>query len=96
MSDNQNISEFLIKEMPCKALLHLYDKEESFSQRLARDIDTTYAHTVKTVNRLEEKGLIQSRKEGRKRISEITEKGEKVAEAVENLFEVVEEVGENR
>lgn len=96
MREDISLAGFLTKEIPCKALLHLYHKGESFSQRMVRDIDTTYAHTVKTVNRLESRGLLRSKKEGRKRMLELTEKGEKVAEAVENLFEVVEEAGENR
>lgn len=95
MREDLSLTGFLTNEIPCKALMHLSDTGESFSQRMVRDIDTTYAHNIKTVNRLESRGLLRSNKEGRKRMLELTEKGERVAEAVENLFDVVDDVGED-
>lgn len=81
-----------LNEKPVKALVSIRrTREDIHVSVVARKIDTTHAHTVKIIRRLEEDGYITSRKMGRKKLLFLTEKGEQVAD----LFgEVLAEIGE--
>lgn len=56
---------------------------------IARKVDTTYAHTVKTLQMLEEDGYVKSEKKGRKRICELTAKGEKEADVYAKAVDLI-------
>jgi len=98
MSQNE-LQELIIQDKPSEMLLtlksyrrKLFDKGgKPYAQKLSTEADTTYAHTVKILNKLDEQGLIEYEKQGRKKCVELTEHGEKVAEAVEQLVETLEE-----
>jgi predicted transcriptional regulator len=80
------VKEFFLNEKPVMALVTIRrSREDIYCSRISRKIDTTYAHTVKIISRLEEEGLIDSRKEGRRKILELTERGERYAERFEDL-----------
>jgi len=92
MNEENSLESFLTQEKPCKALLRLRHSDEIFISELARDIETTHAHSVNIVNILKSMGLVSAEKSGRKKMLELTEEGERVAEAVKNLTDVIDEV----
>jgi len=92
MSEELSLAGFLTKEKPCRALLHIHQEGETYTFKISRNIESTNAHTVKTVGRLESLGLVRSEKSGRKKMLKLTEEGERVAEAVKNLTDVIDEV----
>jgi len=63
------------------------NREDIYCSMISKKIDTTYAHTVKTVSRLEDEGLVESQKDGRKKILELTSEGEKYADIFIDLLE---------
>ena len=81
--------ELFIKEKPAKALVFIrrkQDTEDVFVSKVSRRIDTTYAHSCKTVEKLEEQGYIKTQKKGRKKLLKLTEEGERVAENLGELL----------
>lgn len=82
------MKDFFLKEKPVMALVTIRkNREDIYCSMISKKIDTTYAHTVKTVSRLEEEGLVESKKDGRKKILELTEDGEKFADMFIDLLE---------
>lgn len=81
------MKEFFLNEKPVLALVTIRrEREEIYCSVISRKIDTTYAHTVKIVSRLEEEGLVESEKKGRKKILELTPKGQEYADKFIDLM----------
>ena len=86
------MKEFFLKEKPVMALVTIRrERNEAYCSKISKTIDTTYAHTVKTVSRMEEQGLVESEKVGRKKILKLTPKGEKFADQFLDLLQAFEE-----
>jgi predicted transcriptional regulator len=56
---------------------------------IAKNIDTTYAHTLRILSKLEKLGLIRFEKAGRIKLVRLTRVGEKSAEVLEFFGQVV-------
>lgn len=91
-----DLPEFFLNEKPCSVLVEIRRLDEAYASVLSREVETTYAHCVSTISILKERGLVESEQSGRKKILSLTEDGEAVAEALENLEDVLESVGENQ
>ena len=74
--------EFFLKEKPVKALMVLDKSQETYCSEVSEKIDSTYAHTIKIISRMEELGLLETKKSGRKKLIQLSEEGEEQA----NLF----------
>lgn len=82
------MKDFFLKDKPVMALVTIRKhRDDIYCSMISKKIDTTYAHTVKTVSRLEEEGLVERRKEGRKNILELTPEGEKYADKFIDLLD---------
>jgi len=78
--------ELFLKIKPCRALIAVNNPmTESYASQISKKIDTTYAHTVKILKKLDNEGLIDRRDKGRKMIAETTEQGRRVARAAQTL-----------
>ncbi|MEF8880883.1 MAG: hypothetical protein V5A72_03575 [Candidatus Nanohaloarchaea archaeon] len=79
--------DIFMKEKPVLALIAI-DRYggDIYATKVAQRINTTYAHSVKIISRLEEKGLVESQLEGRKKILDITEDGRLHAELLEEIL----------
>ena len=79
-----------IKEKPVKIILSIRrSRTESYASKIAQDVDTTYAHAVKTLSKMEDSGLLTSKKSGRKKVLELTEKGEQYAETLGEVHDLI-------
>ena len=56
---------------------------------LAKEIDCTYSHAVKILQTLEELKLVEFDKKGRIKLIKLTKKGKEVADAIENIQNLV-------
>ena len=89
---SEDIEKLFVNSKPSKLIIELQTEEtEHYIQELCRTIDSTYSHTVKIIQRLEKENLIKSRKDGRKKICELTPKGEKVADNIKALLDSFQE-----
>ena len=75
------MKDFFLKDKPVMALVTIRrNREDIYCSMISKKIDTTSAHTVKTVARLEDEGLVESHKNGRKKILELTDEGQTYAD----------------
>jgi predicted transcriptional regulator len=89
MSKAEAAGPFLLKK-PVKSLLLLKRaKEPMYATVIAKNIDTTYAHTLRILSKLEKLGLIRFEKAGRIKLVRLTRVGEKSAEVLEFFGQVV-------
>lgn len=93
MTEDLDLSKFLLNEKPCRLLVEVGKKSEPFGKEISKEIDSTYSHTLRVVDRFEELGLISRERRGRKVVLSLTEDGEKVADVLENLFGSLRETG---
>lgn len=92
MNDVSRLQDFFLKEKPVMALVTIRRaREDIYCSMISKKIDTTYAHTVKTVSRMEEEGFVETKKDGRKKLLELTPKGEKFADHFLDLLSAFEE-----
>lgn len=92
------MEDFFNRKSMVDVLTHIYKRqkkdEELYTLQISRDVELTYSHTSKSVNKLEDKGFLKREKKARKSIISLTDEGEKVAEKLHELNQVLEEVGE--
>lgn len=78
---------FFLKEKPVKALMVIGNSgNETYCSEVSEEIDSTYAHTVKLISRMDELGLIETRRSGRKKMVSLSEEGEKQAGIFRSLL----------
>lgn len=86
------MKEFFLNEKPVMTLVTIRrSSDDIYCSVISSEIDTTYAHSVKIISTLEEEGFIKSTKRGRKKVLELTEKGEKYADIFNDLITNFEE-----
>jgi len=88
-----DLSGLLLNGKPCRLLVEVGERSEPFGKEISKEIDSTYSHTLRIVDRFEELGLISRERPGRKMVLSLTEDGEEVADALENLFGAIRETG---
>jgi DNA-binding MarR family transcriptional regulator len=87
-----SIKDMLLNEKPVLVLTSVYNRGcDPFIGQVSNDIDTTYAHTVKIVDNLNEKGLVEREKSGRKKFISLTGKGEEYAELFNDILELADD-----
>ncbi len=86
------MSELFLNEKPVRTLIVLRQSaEDMYCSKISKKIDTTYAHTIKILSRLEDRELIQTKKEGRRKYIRLTSTGETRAEKFQELLNTFEE-----
>lgn len=71
---------------PCRIMMLLRDGETSWHlSKLAKSSDTTYVYVTKLISSLHREGFVTIEARGKKRVVKLTDKGMKVAKAVEEL-----------
>jgi DNA-binding MarR family transcriptional regulator len=83
--------ELFLNQTPAKILAALKNPQiDNYGRPISRAIDSTYSHTLKTISRLEEHGILETEIDGRKKTIMLTEKGEELAEHTEKLLDSFE------
>jgi len=95
-SDEQtkkDLREFFLKRKPVNAIVTLRENQntEKFALRVSRDIDSTYAHTVKILQEMKSHGLIEFEKDGRRKLISLTPKGYEVSKVLSETWRELEE-----
>ncbi len=81
---------FFLREKPVLALLAVKELEPAYAAVVAKRIDSTFPHTCNILSQLEALGFIESRPEGRVRYLSLSERGLKVAKALQDLLEILQ------
>jgi DNA-binding MarR family transcriptional regulator len=83
-------ADLFLQEKPIRSLLLLKRSDKPiYASIIAKEIDSTYAHTLNVLFSLKERGLVVFEKKGRIKHVKITELGKKVADILENFIDVV-------
>lgn len=98
MADDTN--NIIYNKIPRKLLVYLYkqekslNKEDLYAAKIKSEIDTTRSHAIRTIQKLEEQQLVKRKQKGRKKITKLTPKGEKIAEKLYQIQQITEDNGE--
>jgi len=74
------------------ALMLVYLKKNSrmrYGSLLAKEVDCTYSHAVKILQKLEELKLVDFEKKGRIKVIKLTKKGQEVSDAISEIQRLV-------
>lgn len=85
------MKDIFLNEKPVMTLVVIRrQRDKVYCSVVSKRIDTTYAHTVKIISKLEDKGLIESKKKGRKKFLELTERGKDFADLFIELLDLID------
>lgn len=96
METESKMKEIFLNEKPVMTLVTIRrSRDEIYGSIISRKIDTTYAHAVKIISQMEEEGLLESEKQGRKKILTLTEKGRNYSDLFIEMLELFEDGGDS-
>ena len=85
-----DLERFFINEKPVKILVNINSGfTDNYASELSSEVDATYSHTVRILHQLEDFDLVESEKDGRKKVVELTQEGEKIAKRCGDLLSVL-------
>jgi len=86
----KRIFNVFFRRKPALMLLGLLEsKQEVYASSLAKEINCTYSHVVKILQQMNKAGLIEFAKQGRIKLLKLTKKGEKVAEHISQIADLL-------
>jgi DNA-binding MarR family transcriptional regulator len=87
MEDNFDV---FFRRKPALMLVSLKKSSRMrYGSVLAKEVDCTYSHAVKILQTLESLGLVEFEKKGRIKLIRLTKKGRNVADAIENIQDLL-------
>ena len=87
MKDNFDI---FFRRKPALMLVSLKrNSRMRYGSILAKEVDCTYSHAVKILQTLEDLKLVEFTKKGRIKLIKLTKRGKDVADAIENIQELI-------
>ena len=92
MLDRAPLQRLFLREKPALALLAVgeMESESAYAAMIAKHIDSTFPHTSSILSELEAQGLVKSRPEGRIRYLELTDRGRRIARALQELSDLLQ------
>ncbi len=82
----KNIFEVFFRRKPAMILVALRKAGRNrYGSVLAKEVDCTYSHAVKILQEMEKARLVEFEKQGRIKTIKLTNNGEKVAEHIEKI-----------
>ncbi len=84
------MTNIFLNEKKALIVMYLLDGAD-YIRHIAERSGTMYPHALQTLKALEDRGYVDSSKNGRIRTYELTEEGEKIAQRVKELWELTEE-----
>lgn len=92
---SSDLKKLFLNEKPVMTLVTIRKAHsEIYGSIISRRIDTTYAHAVKIISELEAEDLVESEKQGRKKLLYLTEEGKQFADIFIEMMNKFDENGE--
>ena len=86
MVRKKDIFEVFFRKKPAMILVALRnDTRNRYGSILAKEVDCTYSHAVKILQEMEKAKLVNFEKQGRIKLIKLTDNGNKVAESIEKI-----------
>ena len=90
VNKSKNIFEVFFRKKPALILVALRKNTRNrYGSVLAKEVDCTYSHAVKILQEMEAAKLVQFEKQGRIKIISLTDTGNKIAEHIEKIRELL-------
>ena len=88
--DKKDIFEVFFRRKPSMILVALRNSNRAkYGSVLAKEVDCTYSHAVKILQEMEKNKLVQFEKKGRIKTIKLTENGEKIADHIERIRDIL-------
>lgn len=88
-----SLQEFFVNVKSAKILVSLSNPStDNYASEISTQVDCTYSHTVRILHKMENKGLVDSDKKGRKKVVELTGEGREVAEDLGDLMHTLSQL----
>jgi predicted transcriptional regulator len=81
--EGARVIELFFREKPVKYILAVKSAGKCYVSEIAKKIDCTFAHALKLTEEFEKLKIVETEKEGKKRVVRLTEEGEELASAFE-------------
>ncbi|MDD5133278.1 MAG: winged helix DNA-binding protein [Candidatus Nanoarchaeia archaeon] len=86
----REIFEVFFRRKPAMILIALRKGGKNrYGSVLAKEVDCTYSHAVKILQEMEKSRLVNFEKQGRIKTIKLTDNGNKVAESIEKIKEIL-------
>ena len=86
----KEIFEVFFRKKPAMILVALRKSTKNrYGSILAKEVDCTYSHAVKILQEMEKARLVDFEKQGRIKIIRLTENGDKIAENIEKIRDLL-------
>ena len=86
LTRKKDIFEVFFRRKPAMILVALRKNSKNrYGSVLAKEVDCTYSHAVKILQEMERANLVQFEKQGRIKIINLTDNGDRVAENIEKI-----------
>lgn len=83
----EDVESFFVNVKPVRILVNINSGfTDNYATALSAEVDATYSHTVRILQKLEEFGLVTSEKQGRKKVFQLTDDGKDLAEECGDLM----------
>lgn len=92
----KDIAYFLLKDKQARILLVLKENDQPLNvSEITKNANVTYVHTCNLIQYYEKTGLVKTEKRGKKKYASLTEKGEKIANKITEIYDILKE-GEDK
>lgn len=90
LAKKKEIFEVFFRRKPAMILMALRKGTKNrYGSVLAKEVDCTYSHAVKILQEMEKSRLVNFEKQGRIKTIKLTENGNRVAESIEKIKELL-------
>jgi len=94
MEEKGLVVRLFLHEKPVKMLIALKNEEKKYPTQIAKAVDCTYSHTIKTLEFFKKIGLVEFEKKGRIKFVKLTPEGEEIAHVFEGIFKKLSRIEE--
>jgi predicted transcriptional regulator len=89
------VKKIFFHEKPVEMLIVLKNEKAKYATQVAKAVDCTYSHTVKTLEFFKKLGLVEFEKKGRVKYIKLTPLGEELAHDLEGIVKKLSHIEEN-
>ena len=83
-----------LRKKPAEMLVQMLKNDRmKYASVIAKEVDCTYSHTVRILQELEKKGVVEFQKKGRLKIITLTKFGLEVAGTLDHLMKIFDRAG---
>jgi len=91
-SEELKMLQIFLRDKPVNIALSLKRVgKKRYASQIAKEADCTYSHTVRVLSEMQERGLINFNKNGRLKLIELSNIGDRVVETLDELVKLLKQ-----